>query len=119
VAWLEVLLSLSLVVLVVQFVSPWVYSAWIRPILAEHEKYALRNSDFPDTHISLIHLDLTSPHQHVNLTWTGPHASDQETGPFHSSPGAGLGFNDCNDPVESNCNGSQCTPKGDRTVKGF
>src|SRR5688572_25005881 len=99
VAWLEVLLTLSLVVLTVQFVGPSVWSSWIGPILAEREKYSLRSSDFPDTHISLIHLDLTSPHHWVTLTWSGPHASDQETGPFHSSPGAGLGFNDCKDPV--------------------
>src|SRR3989304_3146260 len=38
----------------------------------------LRNHDFPDTYISRIHLDLTSPNHYVCLTWTGPHAADQE-----------------------------------------
>ena len=83
------------------------------------EVRSLRVIDFPNTYIDRIHLDLTSPNQFVTLTWTGPSAAAQETGPFHSSPGIGWGTNDCNDPVESNCPGSNCTPKGLRKIEGF
>jgi len=78
-----------------------------------------RNGDFPNTYISRIHLDLTSPNHWVRLTWAGPRARSQDVGPFRSSPGRGSGTNDCNDPVESNCPGSNCTPKGVRMVEGF
>ncbi len=78
-----------------------------------------RNSDFPTTFIGRIHLDLTAPNCNVTLTWEGPAAAMQETGPFHSSPGAGWGSNDCNDTVESNCPNSMCTPKGVRKVEGL
>ncbi len=118
-AWLEMLLAISIVALILHTLGPQAWSAWIAPILEEHQRYALRNPDFPETYISRIHLDLTSPHHYVTLTWTGPEAEPQKTGPFRSCPGAGLGFNDCNDPVESNCAGSQCTPKGLRKVEGF
>ena len=79
----------------------------------------LRNSGFPETFISVIHVDLTSPNHYVTLEWTGPKAEKQEVGPFRSSPGRGWGDNDCNDVVESNCPGSKCTPKGRRKVEGF
>ena len=46
-------------------------------------------------------------------------AASQDRGPFHSSPGAGWGTNDCNDPIESNCPDSRCSPKGLRKVEGF
>jgi hypothetical protein len=78
-----------------------------------------QNDDFPDTYIGRIHLDLTGPNHSVRLTWVGPDAAGQDTGPFRSSPGAGWGDNDCNDPVESNCLNSKCTPKGERKVEGF
>jgi len=78
-----------------------------------------RNGGFPSTYISRIHLDLTSPNHFVRLTWKGPNANVQDAGPFSSSPGAGAGTNNCNDPVESNCPNSLCTPKGLRTVEGF
>jgi hypothetical protein len=81
--------------------------------------YDLRNKDFPETHIKSIHLDLTSPEHSVHLKWAGPHADALETGPFHTCPGAGLGSNDCNDEAESQRNGSNCTPKGERLVEGF
>jgi hypothetical protein len=79
----------------------------------------VRNSGFPNTYISRIHLDLTAPNSSVTLTWVGADASKQEAGPFHCSPGTGWGTNDCNDPVESNCLDSRCTPKGARKVEGF
>lgn len=78
-----------------------------------------RNSNFPNTYISRIHLDLTSPDSYVTVTWNGPKSAAQNIGPFHSSPGTGWGTNDCNDPIESNCPGSLCTPKGTRRVEGF
>jgi hypothetical protein len=80
---------------------------------------SLRNFDFPRTYISAIRVDLTSPHHWVRLTWTGPQASHQPTGPFHSSPGAGLGSNDCDDVTESHRENSNCTPKGTMHVQGF
>ena len=79
----------------------------------------LRNPDFPRTYISRIHLDLASPNHFVNLVWTGPNASRQQSGPFRSSPGAGWGDNDCNDVVESNCPESRCTPKGLHQVQAL
>lgn len=79
----------------------------------------LQNKDFPSTHIGRIHLDLTSPNHWVRLTWSGPQATSQDVGPFRSSPGAGWGTNNCNDPIESNCPGSRCTPKGRRLVEGL
>jgi hypothetical protein len=80
---------------------------------------SLRAADFPKTYISAIHVDLKSPNHWVRLTWTGPRASEQETGPFRSTPGAGLGNNDCDDEAESNRNNSNCTPKGTRAVEAF
>jgi hypothetical protein len=79
----------------------------------------LRNADYPQTYIKTIEVDLASPNHWVRLTWIGPHADSQETGPFPSTPGAGIGDNDCNDEVESNRGGSNCTPKGARYVEGF
>jgi hypothetical protein len=80
---------------------------------------SLRNADFPQTFISAIEVDLTSPNHWVTLTWAGPHASSGETGPFHSSPGAGTGSNNCDDETVSRTSGSNCTPKGQRLVEGF
>jgi L,D-transpeptidase catalytic domain len=79
----------------------------------------LRNSDFPNTYIKEISVQLDDPDHSVTLTWTGPQAAAQETGPFRSSPGAGLkGFN-CDDPATSRRSGSKCTPKGSFVVSGF
>jgi L,D-transpeptidase catalytic domain len=80
---------------------------------------SLRNVDFPNTYISHIEIDLTSPSHYVRLAWTGPQAARQRTGPFHSSPGAGTGFNDCDDMDECNRENSNCTPKGEFTVEAF
>jgi hypothetical protein len=81
--------------------------------------YSLRNADFPKTFIESIEVDLTSPRHWVRLTWAGPRAEDQEIGPFRSSPGRGLGYNNCDDEDESKRDGSNCTPKGTRPVEGF
>jgi hypothetical protein len=80
---------------------------------------SLRNADFPRTYISSIRAELTSPNHWVHLTWSGPQAAVQEKGPFRSSPGRGLGDNNCDDDDESQRNGSNCTPKGTLQVRGF
>lgn len=101
---------LSGVLLLVVLVAPGFFSA---------SKKGYRNSDFPETYISEVYIDLTSPNHWVRLEWGGPNASAQDTGPFNSSPGEGWGTNNCDDPVESNCLNSRCTPKGTRPVEGF
>src|SRR5215831_8714532 len=64
--------------------------------------HPFRNDDFP-----------------LTLTWTGPKADSQATGPFRTSPGAGLKGLNCNDDATSRRSGSKCTPKGTRSVEGF
>ncbi|MEO6786089.1 MAG: L,D-transpeptidase [Chthoniobacteraceae bacterium] len=78
-----------------------------------------RNSDFPNTYIQTITVGLEDPDHPVTLMWTGPNASTQETGPFRSSPGAGLRGLNCDDVATSRRSGSNCTPKGTFTVTGF
>jgi hypothetical protein len=77
-----------------------------------------RVSDFADTFIDTVTVDLTSPNHSVTLTWAGPNAAAQPTGPFHSSPGAGCCDKDCDDAATSKLDGSHCTPKGNWTVGG-
>ena len=79
----------------------------------------LRNTDFPNTYIKEISVQLDDPDHSVTLTWTGPQAAAQETGPFRSSPGAGLKGLNCDDPATSRRSGSKCTPKGTFVVSGF
>ena len=78
-----------------------------------------RNGDFPNTYIKTISVRLEDPDHPVTLTWTGPNASAQETGPFRSSPGAGLRGLNCDNVATSRRSGSNCTPKGTFTVTGF
>ena len=78
-----------------------------------------RNGDFPNTYVQTITVRLEDPDHPVRLTWTGPNASAQETGPFRSSPGAGLTGLNCDDVATSRRDGSNCTPKGTFTVTGF
>ena len=78
-----------------------------------------RNNDFPNTYIQAISVRLEDPDHPVTLTWTGPNASAQETGPFRSSPGAGLRGLNCDIGATSRRSGSNCTPKGTFTVTGF
>jgi hypothetical protein len=78
-----------------------------------------RNGDFPNTYIQQISVRLEDPNHPVTLTWTGPNASAQETGPFRSSPGAGLRGLNCDNLATSLRSGSMCTPKGTFTVTGF
>lgn len=78
-----------------------------------------RNSDFPNTYIQEISIRLEDPDHPVTLKWTGPNAAAQETGPFRSSPGAGLRGLNCDNVATSRRSGSNCTPKGTFTVTGF
>ena len=78
-----------------------------------------RNSDFPNTYIKTISVRLEDPDHPVTLTWTGPNAGAQATGPFRSSPGAGLRGLNCDNVATSRRSGSNCTPKGVFSVTGF
>jgi len=80
---------------------------------------AMRNPDFPTTHIAAIHVDLTAPSNSVRLTWTGPAADHGPVGPWRSCPGRGSPGMDCNDVKDSNTLESWCTPKGIFPVAGF
>ena len=79
----------------------------------------LRNSDFPNTYIKQVSVSLDDPDHWMTLTWTGPNAAAQETGPFRTSPGAGVKGINCDDAATSRQSGTKCTPKGTRTVEGF
>lgn len=78
-----------------------------------------RNSDFPRTFIEEISIRLEDPDHPVTLKWTGPNAAEQETGPFRSSPGAGVRGINCDNVATSRRSGSNCTPKGTFPVTGF
>src|SRR5436190_8506978 len=77
------------------------------------------NDNFPETYIKEISVSLDDPDHWLTLTWTGPDADSQETGPFRTSPGAGLRGLNCNDESTSRRSGSKCTPKGTYPVQGF
>jgi L,D-transpeptidase catalytic domain len=81
--------------------------------------HRLRNENFPDTFIREISVSLDDPDHWLTLTWTGPNADSQETGPFRASPGAGLRGLNCDDEPTSRRSGSKCTPKGTYPVQGF
>ena len=81
--------------------------------------HPLRNPDYPNTFISDVLVSLDDPDHWVTLVWSGARADGAETGPFQSSPGAGLVGLNCDDPATSVRNGSRCTPKGTRLVEGF
>jgi L,D-transpeptidase catalytic domain len=122
--WPEALLAAALAALSLQIYFVRAAANFYQPemtIKAEdgHANMSLRNSSFPDTFISEIHIDLTSPLHGVTLAWEGRYASEQPAGPFPSSPGEGTGENDCNDAEESCRNRSNCTPKGEWVVQSF
>ena len=71
------------------------------------------------TYIQEISVSLDDPDHWLTLTWTGPNADSQETGPFRTSPGAGLRGLNCDDEATSRRSGSKCTPKGTYPVQGF
>jgi hypothetical protein len=72
-----------------------------------------------ETYIKEISVRLDDPDHWLTLTWTGPNADSQETGPFRTSPGAGLRGLNCDDEATSRRSGSKCTPKGTYPVQGF
>jgi len=76
-------------------------------------------NDDSQTYIQEISVSLDDPDHWLTLTWTGPHADSQETGPFRTSPGAGLRGLNCDDEATSRRSGSKCTPKGTYPVQGF
>ena len=86
---------------------------------AADPSHPFRNDDFPQTYIQQISVSLDDPDHSLILTWTGPKADSQETGPFRTSPGAGLKGLNCDNDVTSRRSGSKCTPKGTRSVEGF
>jgi hypothetical protein len=79
----------------------------------------LPNDDFRQTYIREISVSLNDPDHWLTLTWTGPNADSQETGPFRTSPGAGLRGLNCDNEATSRRSGSKCTPKGTYPVQGF
>jgi hypothetical protein len=81
--------------------------------------HPLPNDDFSQTYIKEISVSLEDPDHWLSLTWTGPNADSQETGPFRTSPGAGLRGLNCDDEATSRRSGSKCTPKGTYPVQGF
>jgi hypothetical protein len=81
--------------------------------------HPFRNDDFPQTYIQQISVSLDDPDHSLTLTWTGAKADRQETGPFRTSPGAGLRGLNCDDDATSRRSGSKCTPKGTYPVQGF
>jgi L,D-transpeptidase catalytic domain len=90
-----------------------------RGLAAANVSQPQRNSNFPDTYIAQISVRLDDPDHSVTLTWAGPNGSAQETGPFRSSPGAGLRGLNCDNEATSLRSGSTCTPKGTFPVTGF
>ena len=81
--------------------------------------HPFRNDDFPQTYIQQISVSLNDPDHPLTLTWTGASAASQKTGPFRTSPGAGLRGLNCDDSATSRRSGSKCTPKGTYPVQGF
>ncbi len=77
----------------------------------------LPNDD--STYIRQISVSLEDPDHWLTLTWAGPNADSQETGPFRTSPGAGLRGLNCDNEATSRRSGSKCTPKGTYPVQGF
>jgi hypothetical protein len=86
---------------------------------AADPSHPFRNDDFPQTYIEQISVSLDDPDHSLTLTWTGSNADSQETGPFRTSPGAGLKGLNCDDDATSRRSGSKCTPKGTHPVQGF
>lgn len=90
----------------------------LAPSLASASK-PLRNADYPRTYIKKISVSLDDPDHWMTLTWTGPEADRQETGPFRTSPGAGMKGLNCDIADTSRRSGTKCTPKGTLPVSGF
>jgi hypothetical protein len=92
---------------------------WQALLQAADSSHPFWNDDFPQTYIQQISVSLDDPDHSLTLTWTGPKADSQQTGPFRTSPGAGLKGLNCDDDATSRRSGSKCTPKGTHPVQGF
>jgi L,D-transpeptidase catalytic domain len=92
---------------------------WQALLQAADSSHPFWNDDFPQTYIQQISVSLDDPDHSLTLTWTGPKADSQATGPFRTSPGAGLKGLNCDDDATSRRSGSKCTPKGTHPVQGF
>jgi len=92
---------------------------WQALLQAANSSHPFWNDDFPQTYIQEISVSLDDPDHSLTLTWTGPKADSQQTGPFRTSPGAGLKGLNCDDDATSRRSGSKCTPKGTYPVQGF
>lgn len=79
----------------------------------------LRNPDYPRTYIREIAVSLDDPDHWMTLRWTGPQASRQQSGPYRTSPGAGVTGLNCDLTATSQRSGTKCTPKGTHYVEGF
>src|SRR4029450_13870065 len=90
---------------------------WQALLQATGGTHPLPNDD--STYIKEISVSLDDPDHWLTLTWTGPNAGSQGTGPFRTSPGAGLRGLNCDDEATSRRSGSKCTPKGTYPVQGF
>ena len=86
---------------------------------AADPSHPFRNDDFPQTYIQQISVSLDDPDHSLTLTWTGPKADSQETGPFRTSPGAGLKGLNCDNDSTSRRSGSKCTRKERVQWKAF
>jgi hypothetical protein len=91
---------------------------WQALLQAAGGTHPLPNDD-PQTYIKEISVSLDDPDHWLTLSWTGPNADSQETGPFRTSPGAGLRGLNCDNEATSRRSGSKCTPKGTYPVQGF
>ena len=72
--------------------SPYLWSYSSREeALASHPQalasHPFRNDDFPQTYIQQISVSLDDPNHSLTLTWSGPNAASQDTGPFRTSHG--------------------------------
>ncbi len=88
-------------------------------VVAERFDLEMRHPGFPETYVSDVYVDLTSPHHHAWVEWTGPGAEAGPRGPWSSVSGTGRPGLDCNDPAVSNTTDTYCTPKGHFAVAGF
>jgi hypothetical protein len=79
--------------------------------------HPFQNDDFPQTYIQQISVSLDDPDHSLTLSWTGPKADSRDTGPFRTSPGAGLKGLNCDNDATSRRSGSKCTPKGTYPVQ--
>lgn len=74
------------------------------------------NTDFPNTRIEQVDIDVSDLASGMSLTWRNPTGLSLPTGPFPICPGAGKCCDDCDDETTSTTTGSLCTPKGDFRV---